>query len=166
MISTKRKPTREFPSLDFDPHVDSGWQQWLGVFREVFHDRAYLLCELHRGVDDQAKLARLQQLGSVFARALVAAGDVHYHEAARTLLHDCVIAIRHGQTIDQIRHERLENSSYHLRPLDELKRIYRSAPEAMSRTLEIAQRCPSRWMSCAMSIQSSSPPKVFDQLTT
>ena len=136
------KPVRDFPTLDFDPHDDSGWQQWLGAFREVFADRGYLLCELHRGVDDQAKLARLHNLAEKSRVPLLAAGDVHYHEAARTLLHDCVIAIRHGQTIDQIRHERLENSSYHLRAIDEIKRIYRSAPQALARTLEVANRCP------------------------
>ncbi len=131
-----------FPTLNFDPNADSGWTAWLGAFREVFTDRAYLLCELHRGVDDQTKLARLQHLARVANVPLVAAGDVHYHEAARTLLHDCLIAIRHGQTIDQIRHERLENSSYHLRSIDELKRIYRSDPAALARTLEVASRCP------------------------
>ncbi len=136
------QPSQQFPSLDFDPHTDAGWLRWLGAFGELFGDRAYLLCELHRGVDDEGKLTRLQQLARKSRVPLVAAGDVHYHEAARTLLHDCLIAIRHGQTIDQIRHERLENSSYHLRPLAELKRIYRTAPDALSRTLDVAARCP------------------------
>ncbi len=134
--------SKQFPSLAFDPHSDAGWLRWLNAFRELFHDRAYLLCELHRGVDDQHKLTRLQALATSARVPLLAAGDVHYHEAARTLLHDCLIAIRHGQTIDQIRHERLENSSYHLRSLDELRRIYRQAPDAISRTLEVAARCP------------------------
>ena len=30
-------------------------------FREVFHDSGYLFCEVHRGVDDQAHLQRLQK---------------------------------------------------------------------------------------------------------
>ncbi|MCC6512167.1 MAG: error-prone DNA polymerase [Pirellulaceae bacterium] len=131
----------ELPSLRFDAQEDNGWLQWLGTFRELFGDRGYLLCELHRGVDDEAKLQRLQHLSQRAQVPLVAAGDVHYHEAARTLLHDCLIAIRHGQTIEQIRHERLENSTYHLRSLDELARQYRSAPAAIARTLEVASRC-------------------------
>ena len=135
-------PARSFPTLAFDQQLDSGWLSWLGVFRELFGDRSYLLCELHRGVDDRAKLARLEHLSQRSNVPLLAAGDVHYHEAARTLLHDCLIAIRHGQTIEQIRHERLENSSYHLRSLDELKRIYRHSPAALARTLEVAARCP------------------------
>ncbi len=131
-----------FPSLEFDPQQEAGWLRWLGAFREIFNDRAYLLCELHRGVDDGAKLNRLQRLAKDSGVPLLAAGDVHYHEAARTLLHDCLIAIRFGQTIDQIRHERLENSSYHLRQLSEIKRVYRGAPDAVARTLEVAARCP------------------------
>lgn len=134
-------PSIDFPGLDFDPNLDIGWLAWLHTFHELFGDRGYLLCELHRGVDDAAKLSRLGQLARLSRVPLVASGDVHYHEPARTLLHDCLVAIRHGQTIDQIRCERLENSTYHLRPKDELARLYRSSPDALARTVEIASRC-------------------------
>ena len=139
--SAAKLHSREFPSLDFDPNLDVGWLTWLHTFRDVFQDRGYFLCELHRGVDDAAKLSRLTQLSKLARVPLVAAGDVHYHEAARTLLHDCLIAIRFGQTIDQIRCERLENSTYHLRSKDELSRLYQVAPDALERTTEIAARC-------------------------
>ncbi|MGN6136305.1 MAG: error-prone DNA polymerase [Aureliella sp.] len=131
----------DFPGLDFDPSDDDGWLSWLGSFRETFGDRGYLMCELHRGVDDRAKLARLRRLSDRARVPLLAGGDVHYHQAARTLLHDCLIAIRFGQTIDQIRCERLENSSYHLRSIAELARLYEAAPDALAHTLEVAARC-------------------------
>tara|TARA_R110002049_G_scaffold2750_10_gene22464 strand:- start:116126 stop:119371 length:3246 start_codon:yes stop_codon:yes gene_type:complete len=110
-------------------------------FREVFDDRAYLLCELHRGVDDAAQLARLQELSLGNDVPLVAAGDVHYHEAARMLMHDCVTAIRNGTTIDQVHEQRFANSQHHLRCLAEIKHLYRDAPELLSRTIQIADRC-------------------------
>ncbi len=132
---------RLFPTLDFDPLQDAGWLAWLHRFRELMGDRGYLLCELHRGVDDDGKLGRLTQLGRLTRLPLLASGDVHYHEPARSLLHDCVVAIRFGKTIDQIRSERLENSSYHLRAIDELRKLYRKLPAAMERTLEVADRC-------------------------
>ncbi|MGN6545291.1 MAG: error-prone DNA polymerase, partial [Aureliella sp.] len=140
--SVSRSPQqREFPSLQFDPKHDAGWLAWLATFREAFADRGYLMCEMHNGVDDAGKLARFARLATLTRVPLVASGDVHYHTAARTLLHDCVVAIRCGKTIEQIRSERLENSTYHLRPVDELARLYRAAPEALERTVEIADRC-------------------------
>jgi len=110
-------------------------------FREVFGDRAYLLCELHRGVDDAEQLARLRYLALGNDVPLVAAGEVHYHEPARMLMHDCVTAIRHGTTIDQVHEQRFANSQRHLRSLAEIEDLYRDAPEALARTIEIADRC-------------------------
>lgn len=133
-----------FPELPTDPTRDAPWLLWLNAFRDTFGDRGYLFAELHRGVDDQGKLDRLSKLSRLAQVPLVASGDVHYHVASRTLLHDCLIAIRNGQTIDQIRTERLGNSTYHLRSLDELSRLYRTVPEALSRTSEIAARCDFR----------------------
>ena len=85
-----------------------------GVFRDLFADRGYLLCELHRGVDDATKVDRLQRLSLQVDVPLVACGDVHYHSAERMLMHDCVTAIRHGTTIDNVHHDRFANSQRHL----------------------------------------------------
>ena len=110
-------------------------------FRDVFDDRAYLLCELHRGVDDAGQLERLHKVSVGSDVPLVAAGDVHYHEAARMLMHDCVTAIGDGSTIDQVHDQRFANSQRHLRSLAEIKHLYRDAPELLTRTVEIADRC-------------------------
>ncbi len=130
----------ELPSIEFDPRQDAPWEQWLGLFHSVFGDRGYLLAELHRGVDDEAKLTRLLRLSQGSHVPLVAAGDVHYHCAERALLHDCLLATRFATTLEQIASERLGNAQYHLRPLDRLRRIYSRAPEAIARTGEIASR--------------------------
>ncbi len=130
----------ELPLLEFDPREDAPWLKWLGLFRSVFADRGYLLAELHRGVDDGDKLARLLQLSRGSEVPLVAAGDVHYHTPERSLLHDCLLATRFATTIEQIASERLGNSQYHLRSLERLKHTYASAPELLERTREIAQR--------------------------
>ncbi len=110
-------------------------------FREVFADRGYLLCELHCGVDDAARVDLLGRLSHSSGVPLVAAGGVHYHTADRMLMHDCVTAIRHGTTIDNVHHDRFANSQHHLRGLDEIATLYRAVPEAIARTVEISDRC-------------------------
>jgi error-prone DNA polymerase len=112
-----------------------------GEFREVFADCGYLMCELHRGVDDSQYVGRLRQLSLGSDVPLVAGGDVHYHTADRMLMHDCVTAIRHGTTIDKVHHDRFANSQRHLRSLDEIAELYRDVPDAIARTVEIAERC-------------------------
>ena len=57
------------------------------------------------------------------------------------LLHDCVTAIRNGTTINEVHDQRFANSQRHLRSLTELADIYRDVPDAIARTIEIADRC-------------------------
>ncbi len=136
--SPSSKPA--LPSCAFDPREDREWLRWLSFFRDVFADSGYLLSELHRGVDDSAKLDRLISLGNQSQIPLVAAGDVYYHIAERSLLHDCLLATRFATTIDQISTQRLSNSQYHLRSLERLQQTYAHAPELLERTGEIASR--------------------------
>jgi len=113
----------------------------LRTIRDTFGDRAYLLCELHRGVDDRERAQRLMHLSTQVDLPLVAAGDVYYHAPERMLMFDCLTAVRNGTTIDNIHDQRLANSQYHLRSLAELAEIYRDVPQAIERTVEIADRC-------------------------
>ena len=110
-------------------------------FRDVFADRNYLMCELHRGVDDGARVQQLKELSTKSGVPLVAAGDVYYHTAERMLMHDCVTAIRNGTTIDRVHEQRFANSQRHLRSLAEIADLYRDVPNAIERTVEIAEQC-------------------------
>jgi error-prone DNA polymerase len=130
-----------FPAAEFDPGDDRGWLAWLNIFRDIFQDRSYVFAELHRGVDDRAKLSRLCSLSARSQVPLVAGGDVYYHHPERSLLHDCLLATRFACTMDQIRSQRLSNSQHHLRTLEDIDRAYRSVPEALAKTNEIAARC-------------------------
>ncbi len=56
-------------------------------------------------------------------------------------MHDCLTAIHHGTTIDGVHQDRFANSQRHLRSLAEIKQLYRQVPEAVARTIEVAQRC-------------------------
>lgn len=110
-------------------------------FREVFNDRGYLLCEVHRGVDDRMHVQRLRELSIGNNVPLVVAGDVHYHTADRMLMHDCLSAIQNGTNIEKAHQKRFHNSQRHLRSLEDIADLYRDIPEAIERTLEIAERC-------------------------
>jgi error-prone DNA polymerase len=114
----------------------------LSSYREIFGDRCYLLAELVRGPDDRARLAELQALSRATGVPLVAAGDVHYHVPGRMVLHDVLTAIRHGTTVADAEGTLLfPNAQRHLRPVDEIAELFADAPNAIARTIEIAERC-------------------------
>lgn len=108
---------------------------------DVFGDRAYLLSDLHRSVDDSGSLVQLNNLSTKIKLPLVATGNVHYHSAERMILHDCITAIKKGSSVDAISSERFPNSQYHLRTVEEIVDQYRAYPDAIARTEEIRHRC-------------------------
>ena len=132
--------TVELPAAEFDRHDHQAWLAWLQLHRQVFADRAYLFAELHRGVDDQAKLQQLMHFSQHSQVPLLAGGDVHYHTAERSILHDCLLATRLNTTVDQIRSQRLPNSQFHLRSLERISQIYAACPDAIERTMQVADR--------------------------
>ncbi|MEM6691185.1 MAG: error-prone DNA polymerase [Planctomycetota bacterium] len=109
--------------------------------RDVFGDRAYLLCHLHGGVDDRTTIEAMRALSIANDIPLVATGSVAYHVTNRMLLHDAMTAIRNGTTIDNVHSMRHANSQYQLRTREELARLFHEVPGALSRTIEIADRC-------------------------
>lgn len=113
----------------------------LDAFRECFGDRGYMLGPLHRGAEDAALLERYQRLSRRHRLPLLATGDVRYHVPARMVLHDIMTAIRNGTTVEAAPELLLPNSQHHLREIAELQQLYRLAPDAMERTLEVADRC-------------------------
>ena len=113
----------------------------LARYRELFGDRCYLLAELHRGPDDQARLAWLSQQSDRCRIPLAAASDVHYHSASRMPLHDVMTAIRRGTTVTEASDTFFPNAQRHLRSLEELALAFAARPDALHRTGEIADRC-------------------------
>ena len=114
---------------------------YLERYREIFKDACYLLAELHRGPDDARQLEELITLSNETNVPLVAAGDVHYHSPGRMALQHVLTAIREGTTVDQLGEHLLPNAQRHLRSLEEISEIYSRVPEAVARTVEVADRC-------------------------
>src|SRR3954470_21891666 len=111
-------------------------------YRDIFSERCYLVAELVRGADDRARLAELQRLSRDTGVPLVAAGDVHYHVPGRMVLHDVLTAIRHGTTVSAAEGTLLfPNAERHLRRVEEIYELFADAPDALARTIEIAEQC-------------------------
>lgn len=135
LVGIIESETDEF--TDYKSPRNFGFQQ----ICDAFGDRAYLLGELHRGVDDRGRLEQLSSLSKAVGLPLVASGNVHYHAAHRMLVHDCVTAIRSGTLIGHNADEHFSNSQYHLRELKEIYDLYKAYPEAVERTQEITDQC-------------------------
>ena len=107
----------------------------------TFGDRAYLALTLFRRPGDRLRLHALSDLAARAGVATVITNDVLFHEPGRRILQDVVTAIRHNVTIDQLGFRRERHADRHLKPPQEMHRLFSRYPEALGRTIEIAERC-------------------------
>ncbi len=109
--------------------------------RETFRERCYLALTLRRRPNDQLRLFELSSLAAQYRVPTVVTNDVLYHAPARRLLQDIVTCIRHNVTIDDAGFLRERHADRYLKPPEEMHRLFSRYPEALARTLEIAERC-------------------------
>ncbi len=119
---------------------DAAFSHLLDRLKADFAD-AYLAAQhLFRG-DDAKRLYRLAALAARKGIPLVATNDVLYHVPQRRPLQDVVTCIREGCTIAEAGFRLLPNAERYLKPPEEMARLFRDYPDAVARTIEIAQRC-------------------------
>ncbi|MBW3549353.1 MAG: error-prone DNA polymerase [Proteobacteria bacterium] len=104
-----------------------------------FPQRTWLAVELHRGPDDEARIAQLRGIGTRLQLPLVAAGDVHMHVRGRRALQDTMTAIRHKTTVALAGHRLFPNGERHLRARRALAAIHPA--DLLAETVRIAERC-------------------------
>ncbi len=111
------------------------------AYRELFGHDVYLAAELAYEQPDTERLAWLHALSNQVNIPLVAANDVHYHDAARRYLQDALTCVREKCTIHDAGRRLFPNAQRHLRTLDETGRRYAAHTDLLERTIEIAERC-------------------------
>ncbi len=121
-----------------------GWEcvtSQLCKYRDVFGDHCYLLAELHNGPDDERRLAEYVRLSRETHVPLVAAGDVHFHLPARLPLQHVMTCIRHGVTLAEAGSLLFPNAERCLQPFERIATKFSEMPDAIERTMEVADRC-------------------------
>jgi error-prone DNA polymerase len=145
----KRRAPKGECHIDYADVVTHGEGQIVIALDEIiagrlaadFPGRAYLAAQhLYRG-DDARRLAHLGRVAAAAGLPLVATNDALYHEPARRPLQDVLTCIREHCTIAEAGFRLEANAERHLKPAAEMARLFRHHEDALSRTVEIAERC-------------------------
>jgi error-prone DNA polymerase len=121
--------------------IDDGFARALVELAARFPGQCYVAASHRYAGDDAARIDRLAALAAAARLPLVATNDVHYHEPGRRALQDVVTCIREGCTVAEAGFRLAANAERHLRSADEMARLFRQHPDALARTVEIAERC-------------------------
>ncbi|KQT90581.1 error-prone DNA polymerase [Methylobacterium sp. Leaf466] len=103
--------------------------------------RTYLAGSHRLRGDERRRLGLLAELGQRLGAPLVAVSDALYHVPERRPLQDVVTCIREGVTLAEAGFRLEVNGERHLKGPQEMARLFADHPEAIARTVEIAQAC-------------------------
>ncbi|UCF29883.1 MAG: DNA polymerase III subunit alpha [bacterium] len=110
-------------------------------YRDVFQDSYYLEIQ-HNGLEEQARAnAGLAKIGTDLGVPLVATNDVHYLRRDDQRMHDVLLCIQTGKTVNDEDRMRMDAQELYLKSAEEMASHFREFPEALTNTLEVAERC-------------------------
>jgi DNA polymerase III subunit alpha len=115
-------------------------RQSVAEFRDILGAENFFL-ELHdHGIEAQHKCNQmLPRLAQEFGIGLVAANDVHFLERSHHETHDVMVCIGTGKMVHDERRMRYVPELY-FKSADEMRALFPDHPEAISNTVEIAER--------------------------
>src|SRR3954467_7206566 len=94
------------------------------------------------GLDIQQRInPMLSELATTAGLPLIATGDVHYlmHSDARA--HEALLCIQSGDSLKNPNHWKFDTDQFYFKTPAEMAADFANYPEAVARTLEIAERC-------------------------
>ena len=133
----------EIPDLILKDQLDKA-RETVDWFKQTLGAENFYLELQNHGLSEQAKVNRhLIQWSKEFGLKLVATNDVHYIEKGNSHAHDCLVCIG---TQDLLSNPKRMSAGYpaeqfYLRSVDEMKARFTEVPEAVTNTLEVAQKC-------------------------
>jgi len=113
----------------------------LSEYKENLGNSLYLAVSKSYLGDDQKRLFRLAQLSKTLQIPLAATNDVHYHNHERRELQDILTCVREKCTIHNAGFLLHQNAERHLKPVEEMLRLFRQYPEAIENANAIAASC-------------------------
>jgi error-prone DNA polymerase len=120
---------------------DDAFKTVLNEYREAFGTEVYLGATRSYQGDDHKKLFRLAKLADRLDMPLAATNDVHYHTPERRELQDMLTCIREKCTINTAGFLLHQNAERHLKPAEEMVRLFRQYPDAIQHAQEISEAC-------------------------
>jgi error-prone DNA polymerase len=128
-------------TLNEDFCFDASFAKELLQYKKAFGNFLSIAISRRYNGDDGKQLYRLSQLSEELSIPLVVTNDVHYHCAERRQLQDILTCIREKCTIHNAGFKLLPNAERYLKSQDEIVRLFRHYPNAIYRSIEIAEAC-------------------------
>ncbi|MDH4208071.1 MAG: DNA polymerase III subunit alpha, partial [Anaerolineae bacterium] len=131
----------EIPSLLAQGNRE-GAHRTAAWYRDLFGaERFYLELQEHEIPELSGINRELIALSRDLELPLAATADVHYVRPSDARAQDLLLCIQTNTTVNDPKRMKMHGTGYHLRSADEMSSLFAEVPEALSNTLQIAERC-------------------------
>jgi len=114
-------------------------------YRDLFGEHNFFLEIQDQGLETERRIRpALFQLEKDLGLPLVATNDSHYLCEEDAHAQDVMVCIQTGKSIHDANRLKFEGTQFYVKSYEEMVRVFGDTPEALSRTLEIAERCSLR----------------------
>jgi DNA polymerase-3 subunit alpha len=113
-----------------------------GFYRDLFGAENFFLEIQDQGLEREHQIrSGLFQLEKDLALPMVATNDSHYLCEDDAHAQDVMLCIQTGKSIQETNRMKFEGTQFYVKNGDEMLRVFKDAPQVLSRTLDIAERC-------------------------
>src|SRR3990172_3749147 len=111
-------------------------------YSEIFPNRRFFLELQDNGLPDQKKCKKgLIEVSRKLNLPLVEKNDCHYLKKEDSRIHDILLCIQTGKTVNSPGRMRFETDQFYFKRAEEMIENFKDVPEAIENTVEIAERC-------------------------
>ncbi len=131
----------EIPSLILKGQVEKA-REAAARYQKIFGENNFFL-ELHdHGMPEQKTVNTvLKQFSKEMAIPLVVSNDVHYLSREDAAVHDVLLCIQTGKTVDETERMKFESEEFYFKTAEEMAAGFSDCPEAVKNSMLIAERC-------------------------
>ncbi|MEH7114628.1 DNA polymerase III subunit alpha [Neobacillus niacini] len=110
--------------------------------QSIFGMGSFFLAIQNHQIEKEAIVTRkIQTIAEKQKIPMVATNRVHYIEQEDMFAHECLLAIKNGDKLQDDHRERLDSDQFYLKTAIEMIEVFAEIPDALENTIAIAKRC-------------------------
>lgn len=111
-------------------------------WQDIFGKENFFIELQDHGIADQHRVnPHLIELSSKLGIPMIATNDLHYTSKSDAESHDVLLCIQTGATVDEPNRFKFDGSEFYLKSREEMEAALGHYPDALDRTLDVAEMC-------------------------
>jgi DNA polymerase-3 subunit alpha len=111
-------------------------------YAKIFDHHRFFIEIQNNGVENQLLLnERLLEIGHQLSLPIVATNDCHYLQRKDSQAHEVLLCIQTGKTLQDGNRMKFPSDEFFFKSPQEMTELFKSTPEAIAHTIEIAEQC-------------------------